>query len=220
MSYPLLTLPKGVTWNYKRSPKFSNIRQVPQSGKHPANYSLQFGTLFEFELTWNYLKQIGVTTANDLQYLQEFYEAMGGGLNWFVFDPSQNHFENLSITNNTTQLQNGFSGVTVAGQTVYPLWRSTIATDGSTLTLLERIQNVSFFGGLYLNGSPVSGLLYTLTNFPATITFTNAPAAGEILSWSGNYNYVCQFSEDSLDFNEFMFQLWSLKSLKLESVNL
>jgi hypothetical protein len=220
MSYPLLTLPKGVTWNYKRSPKFNNIVQQPQSGRHPASWSLQFGTLFEFELTWNYLKQNGVTTTNDIQYLQEFYEAMGGGLNWFVFDPSQNLFENLSVTNNLTQLQNGFSGQAVSGQLSYPLWRSTTATNGSTLTLLERIQNVSLFDGLYLNGALVPSSSYSLTMFPATVTFNAQPTVGSNIAWQGNYNYLVRFAEDTIDFNEFMFQLWDLKSLKMESINL
>lgn len=220
MSYPLLTLPKGVSWHYKRSPKFSNIRQVPQSGRHPASYSLQSGTLFDFELTWNYLKQIGVTTTNDVQYLQEFYEAMGGGLNWFVFDPSVNSFENLSVTQVTTQLQNGFFGTAVSGQTVYPLWRSTNALGGGVITMLERVQNVSLLVGVYSNGTLIPSSSYSLTNFPATITFTTQPTAGSVLSWAGNYNYLVQFSEDTIDFNEFLFQLWELKSLKLESVNL
>jgi hypothetical protein len=220
MSYPLITLPKGVTFKYTKTPKFNNIKQTPQSGRHPAAATLQQGTLFDFDINWNYLKNNGVTTSNDQQYLQEFYEAIGGGFQFFSFDPSQYNLENLTVTHDFTQLKNGFFGTGNGVQTVFPLWRSTSALGGGNVNLLERIQNVTSMAGIYVNGTLISSGLYTLANFPATVTFTTAPAVNATLAWAGSYNYLCQFAEDTQDFDEFMFQLWSLKSLKLESVAL
>ena len=48
MSYPIIALPKGVTFKYTKSPKFNTILQTPQSGRHPASATLQQGTIFEF----------------------------------------------------------------------------------------------------------------------------------------------------------------------------
>ena len=220
MSYPILTLPIGVTFKYMKSPKFNNIKQTPQSGRHPAAATIQQGTIFTFDINWNYLKNVGVTTSNDQQYLQEFYEATGGGFQFFQFNPATYNLENLTVTQDYTKLKNGFSATTDGITTVFPLWRSTSALGGGTVSLVERIQNVSVMAGVYLGGSLISSSLYTLTNFPSVLTFATAPTTGQTLAWAGSYNYLCQFDEDSIDFEEFMFQLWKLNSLKLESVNL
>lgn len=385
MSYPLITIPAGVSWDYNVSPKFSTIMQTPQSGRHPATATLQDSTIFDIELTFDYL------TETSYQYLKSFYEAMRGSYGWFLFDPSQLNLATTALTNDLTQLNNGFSGVVPAmnyltystdmtqlpwnkafsgttgptyqnpatgpngipnsaqfwswpavpntggdysalvqsvttglptvlgntftfsvwlytspsaatfdvkisnagntegnttvvtmtpgvwtqvsvshtftgsttglevwilypnnspainfigiynpqleaggmvgpaclttttptlGQTVFPLWRSSAVFNAETVTLLERIQNVTSFVSLYLNGSVVSGSLYTQTNFPAEATFHFPPSAGLNLSWSGNYCYLVHFSDDTADFNEFMYQLYKLKTLKMETVNL
>jgi hypothetical protein len=218
--YPVFTLPKGLSWKYHKLAKFSNISQVPQSGRHPAASTIQNGTIFDFELNWNYLKNNGVTTSNDVQYVQEFYEAVGGGFNWFQFNPAQSNLENLTVTPDTTQLQNGFFGVADGVTTIYPLWRSTSALGGGNITTLEQIQSVTSLSGIYLNGTAVSFSTFTLSNFPSTITFNTPPTLGTVLSWEGSYCYLAQFADDTLDLEEFMFQLWELQQLKLTSVNL
>lgn len=220
LTFPQLTLPKGFTWGYKKSPKYATIEQMPFSMRHPAVANLQISTIWEFELSWNYLKQNGVTTSNDLQYLTEFYEAMRGGYGWFTFDPSQYNFENLTVTYDYTQLKNGFFGLGDGTTTTFQLWRSTSALGGGNVTLCEMIQNVTAMYGVYVNGTEVASNTYTLGNFPATITFNTAPAQAATLAWSGTYNYLCRFLEDTIQFDEFMYQLWQLKSLQLESVNL
>jgi hypothetical protein len=220
VSYPILTLPKGLGWNFKTSQLFTTTRQKPQSGRGPVAATLQQGVLYEFELVCNYLKVAGVTTANDFAYLKNFYEAMRGAWGRFVFDPSQANLSNLTLSADYTQLENGFSGIGDGVTTVFPLWRSTSALGGGNVTLLERIQNVSTLIGVYVNNVLQSSGAYTLTNFPASITFTTAPATGYPVCWSGNYNYLCSFAEDTNDLNEFMWQLYELKSLRLETVNL
>ena len=220
MSYPILTLPKGVTFKYMKSPKFNNIKQTPQSGRHPAAATLQQGTIFEFDINWNYLKNNGVTTSDDQQYLQEFFEAIGGGFQFFQFNPSTYNLENLTVTQDFTQLKNGFFGIGDGVSTIFPLWRSTSALGGGNVNLIERIQNITALGGIYVNGSLLPGADYSLANYPSVVTFTSAPAAAATLAWAGSYDYLCQFAEDMADFEEFMFQLWKLNSLKLESVNL
>ena len=208
----------GLSWQYTKTPKFNNIVQTPQSGRHPAVATLQQGTLFDFDLSFSYLKQNGVTTSNDVQYIQEFYEAMGGGFGLFVFNPATNNLENTTVTNDYTQLQNGYFGQGDGSTTTFPLWRSTNVFGNGQVNLLERIQVVTAITGVYINGVATSA--YSISQCPATITFTTAPTSGANLAWGGNYAYLCQFAEDTLDIEEFMYQLWELKSLKLESVNL
>ena len=221
-TYPIFSLPMGITWQYKKTARFNNVRQDPQSGRHPAVATVQQGVLYEFELNWNYLKQKGVTTSNDIQYMQEFYEANGGGFGLFQFDPSIRNLEDLSITHDYYQLKNGFCGNGDGVKTSFPMWRSTNALgapSGSQLaTFCERIQNVTGLYGVYVGGVMADWSTFTQTNFPATLTFHTPPSGA--ISWEGTYSYLCQFAEDTQDFDEFLFQLWELKSLKLETINL
>jgi hypothetical protein len=48
------------------------------------------------------------------------------------------------------------------------------------------------------------------------VTFASAPASGA--AWTGNYFYRLHFGEDSVDFEEFMYQFWQCQSVKFESV--
>jgi uncharacterized protein (TIGR02217 family) len=215
MSYPMLTLPLGVGWNYKKSPKYSTTIQYPRSAIHPAVSSLQHSVVYDIELVFNYLKQNGVTTSDDFQYLEDFYEANRGAYGRFLFDPSQCNFETMAVSSDTTQLKNGFFGVGDGVTTVFPLWRSTTAVAGS-LTRLELIQYVTMMGGVYING--VATTAYTLSQCPAQVTFTTAPANGATLSWGGDYAYLCHFAEDTVDFNQFLYEIWELKSCRFETV--
>lgn len=218
MSLPLFTTPIGITFKYNKKALRSSITQTPQSGRHPASATLQTGTIFDLELNWNYLKINGVTTSNDVQYVQEFYEAVGGSNAWFLFDPSAVNLENLTVTQDFTKLKNGFFGIGDGVTRVFPLWRSTSALGGGNVTQLERIQNVTSMAGVYVNGTLTAA--YTITQLPSVVTFTTAPANGVTLAWAGSYNYVVQFAEDSLDLDEFMWNLWTLSSLKLTTVSI
>jgi|GEM_PF-6547888 len=221
LSFPNLVLPSaGLGWNFAKRSQFSTILQMPQSQRRPASATLQAGVVYELELTFNGLANVGTSYSDDAAYLQEFYEANRGGYGYFTFDPSQYHLANMSVVEDTTKLSNGFFGIGDGVTTVFPLWRSTSAFGGGNVTLCEMIQNVTLMGGVYNNGALVASSGYTLSNFPAEITFDAAPASGAVLSWAGDYSYLCRFADDVLDMNELLYQLWELSSLKLQTVNL
>jgi len=224
LTFPNLVLPACVGWNFAKRRKFSTTLQTPKSKRNPASATLQTGVIFELELTYEFLKNAGLTYSDDMEFLGSFYEACRGGYGWFTFDPSVLNLDTMAVVQGVTALRNGFFGVGDGVTTTFPLWRSTSALGGGTVTQVELIQNVTVLGGIYSNGSLVSGSLYTQSNLNAhagaTVAFTTAPASGAVLSWAGNYSYLCRFAEDLLDAEEFMYQLWELKSLKLETVNL
>lgn len=224
MSYSQIALPMGFGWNFKQTQKFLTTKQKPQSGRGAVAASNQAGVLYDLELVFNYLKAQRISGTGsvvlDYAYLRDFYEAMQGSYGRFIFDPSVYGLANLTVTQDTTQLQNGFCGIGNGTQTVFPMWRSTSVLGGGVVTQLERIQNVSLLSGVYVNGTEQELSAFTQTNFPAQITFNTAPAENAVVSWAGNYNYLCSFSEDSNEINEFMYQLYELKSLTLETINL
>lgn len=220
LSFPNLALPTCVAWNFDKRSKYSTIRQDPQSMRHPTSGTLQQSVIYELELTYEFLKNLGRSYADDVAYLEGFYEACRGGFGWFTFDPSQYSLDIMSVVQDTTKLRNGFFGIGDGATTIFPLWRSTSVFGAGQIQQLELIQNVTLSAGIYSSGSLVSPTAYTLTNLPAQVTFNTAPAAGQVLSWAGNYSYLCRFAEDVLDLSEFAYQYWELKSLKLETINL
>ena len=226
LSFPNLVLPSCVGWNFAKRSKFSSILQTPQSARHPAAATLQAGVIYELELTYEFLKNQGLTYLDDLAYIQNFYEACRGGYGWFTFDPSQLNLDVMNVVHDTTMLRNGFFGLGDGVTTSFQLWRSTSVLGNGTVTFCEMIQNCPFVPAIYVNGTAIARSGYSVTSLGAPpqggawVTFTAAPASGAALAWEGTYTYLCRFADDVLDTNEFMYQLWELKSLKLETINL
>ncbi len=226
LSFPNLVLPSSVGWDFAKRSKFSTIQQTPQSMRHPASATLQVGVIYELELTWEFLKNGTNLFTDDVSYIQSFFEACKGGYAWFTFDPSQFNLDTMAVAPGFTANRNGFFALGDGVTTSFPLWRSTGVFGGGIVTRCELIQNVTDMAGIYIGTTLISPSSYTLTNLGAPpqggawVTFTTPPTAGAALSWAGSYSYLCKFAEDVLDMNEFMYQFWELKSLKLETINL
>ena len=95
--------------------------------------------------------------------------------------------------------------------------------DGSTKTFglvrsyggfVEPIGAVNGTPTIYINGSSTSA--YTITN--NVLTFTSAPSSGSVLTWTGNFYYKCRFMQDSMEFNQFLHQLWEAKKVEFVSI--
>jgi len=50
------------------------------------------------------------------------------------------------------------------------------------------------------------------------IQFSAAPAAGAVLTWYGMFYWVCRFAQDTCDFQEFVYNFWSLSKVELITV--
>ena len=231
LNFPNLELPSaGLGWNFARRSKFATTTQTPQSMRHPASATLQTGVIYELELSFSGLCNVGTSYADDAQYLQDFFEACRGGYGWFTFDPSQYNLTSMAISaipaTGAYPQRNGFFAIGDGVTTSFPLWRSGTPFGASTLTQLELIQNVTELTGIYVNGVALATADYTVSSLGAPpqggawVTFSTAPAAGAVLSWAGNYSYLCGFSDDLLDMNVLLYQLWEVKSLKMETINL
>lgn len=57
---------------------------------------------------------------------------------------------------------------------------------------------------------------YTIT-MPNLVVFDVAPEAG-IVSWTGQFYFVCRFIEDAMDFEKFADKLWSLQTCEFRSL--
>ena len=50
------------------------------------------------------------------------------------------------------------------------------------------------------------------------VIFTTPPSAGQVIVADFTYRFRVRFAEDSAEFENFMYQLWQLKQIKLQSV--
>ena len=53
---------------------------------------------------------------------------------------------------------------------------------------------------------------------PASSPSRSAPGSGVVITADFTYYFLVRFAEDTAEFENFMYQLWSLKQVKLQSV--
>ncbi len=190
------TLP-GLGWSVVKRPIWRTLTQSMVSGKE-LRASMMSYPLWQFDLTYEVLR--AATAYQELQTLMGFFNERNGSFDSFLYaDPND---ESVTAESFGTG-------------------------DGAT----KSFQLVRAYGGfsepiLNLNGSPslyVSGTLQTLTTYysvspTGVVTFVTAPAPGAVLTWTGSFYYRVRFLQDQADFEQFMYQLWSLKKLSFQSV--
>ena len=77
-----------------------------------------------------------------------------------------------------------------------------------------------FYGGpsVTIGGAYVDPSTYGINASTGVITFATAPAATAVLKWSGWFSFICRFLDDIEDFEQSMQNLWTVKSVKFQSV--
>lgn len=75
--------------------------------------------------------------------------------------------------------------------------------------------------GLYI---PTTGSVVSVTDYAlgtsGIVALAAAPLAGAALTWSGTYNWLCQFDNDEMPLQQDMAGLWSLKTCAFTTVKL
>lgn len=199
---PSLPILPGLTWSRHKRPGFAT-RVAPHVSGREVRVALMSYPIYEFEANYSGLTssqtQYAGLGAASLQSLMGFFLQLQGQFGTFLYvDPDDS---------------------TVVGQA--------LATgDGSTASFtmmrslggfLEPVGWVTNIANVYLNGTAQSGSSYSLVT-PSTLTFTTTPSSGTVISADFSYAFNCRFTDDRMDFEEFMSNLWKLESLKFRSV--
>jgi hypothetical protein len=83
----------------------------------------------------------------------------------------------------------------------------------------EKIISPKLVSAVYFNGILQSPTTYLVNYNTGVITFVgNTPFIGWVVTADFTYYFRVTFAEDSLEFENFLYQLWSLKQVKLVSV--
>jgi uncharacterized protein (TIGR02217 family) len=203
MSNAVFPVVRGLGWSFFKRPTFSTMSAMSQNNKEVRALNAQ-NPKWEFELTWNYLKDYDVNAPEnnpftDFATILGFYLQRQGHFDSFLFDDPDDN--------------------TVVGQL--------IGTGDASTTKFQLTRN---FGGFNeaiqaVRGTPVIRVGGVAKNSPADftvgstgiVTFVAAPAAAARIEADFSFYFRVTFKDDSLDFENFMNKLWELKTVVLTS---
>lgn len=182
------TLP-GLTWNVGWQPVFHTKVQAAVSGKE-YRASLMANPLYNLTLSYEFLRH---GSKQELRQLVGFFLARRGSFDNFLYRLE----DDCSVADQQIGMADGHTRS-------FQLMRSF----GSEF--IEPVQNIDTIANVKVNGVAVG---YTLS-VTGMLTFASAPAVGAI-TWTGTYFYRARFATDVQDFEKFMKNLWSAKTVKL-----
>jgi hypothetical protein len=188
-------------------PTWASIVSTHASGREVVTPQ-QVYPLNEFTLTYELLQE---QTANqqvyqpnapytELQQIAGLFLACSGQYGRFTFDfPADD-----SRTGGAIGIGDGVT-------TVFTVFR-TFGPYG----FVEPVGQLNVVNAVYFDGVvQVPGTYGTSGN---QLVFLAAPSNGVVITADYSFFFLCRFIEDQHDYDQFMFNLWTLKSLKIRSV--
>ena len=182
----------GLSWNRKKTPLWSTKVQTAASGKE-LRASYYSYPKWQFSLSYEVLRDTGQA---EIQSLIGLFNACKGSYDYFLYTDS----DDCAVTGQSFGIGDGST--------------KTVGLVRSYGGFVEPIGAVNGTPTIYINGSSTSA--YTITN--NVLTFTSAPSSGSVLTWTGNFYYKCRFMQDSMEFNQFLHQLWEAKKVEFVSI--
>ena len=202
----------------KKTPNFNSVIQKVAAGRGNAAVSLKPYPTFDFEFDLDHIQGNEEAATSVVAALLGTMMACQGQAQLFLFTDGQD--STVSYTNS------GMLDVTAASAT--PM--ASVGNASSKSFQLARsigglawdiLQNVTITG-LKVNGTAKSSPGDYSVSSTGVVTFVSAPASNATLTWQGTFQYLCRFSEDSVDaVREFTTNsgtdLWSVSSIKWSS---
>lgn len=184
----------GLKYDRKKTPTFKTQIKEAVNG-YEARTSLMAFPIWKFELDFEFLRENA--PMDELRTLAGFFlQARGAFSTWLFSDPSDN-----SVDNQVFGVGNGVSKD-------FQLIRNF----GGFVDIVQAPNEIT----ITINGVPTTAF----TEDKGVIKFTNAPANGASIAWNGTFYFPCRFEDDSIEFNNFMHQLWEAKKVSFRSVKL
>ncbi len=199
---PFPTFPAliGQGWSSKVTPRFSTLEHERASGKSSRRMKMRW-PLYEIELTYDFLRSDAVNA--ELQNILGFFESAQGQTQPFWLAPP-------GLAALTNQLVGTGDGVTTA----FPMQRTTGA-------FTEPLAGVASLSAVRVNGAPLAPGAWSLSaGYQPILTLASAPGVGASVNVDGAALWLCRFSDDAIDLEQFAYNLFRLKSVKLVTVKL
>ncbi|HWB50170.1 MAG TPA: DUF2460 domain-containing protein [Stellaceae bacterium] len=200
------TLP-GLGWSVSKQPRFATRIQRAVSGRE-LRVVEQPNPIWTWTLTYTLLRDAHDTRAasgpglghDELRTLMGFFLQQQGAFQPFLFDdPTDDAISAQPL------------GTGDGGATVFQLVRSMAG-------FAEPITAPNAVTAVYFNGLLQSGSGYGVDAATGLVTFSNPPPAGQLVTADFTYYFRVRFADDTAEFENFLYQLWALKQVKLQSV--
>ena len=197
----------GLGWSVTKAPRFATRIQRAVSGRELRVLDQPY-PIWTWTLTYNLLRDKWDTRGagglgvgyDELRTLAGFFLQQQGAFAPFLFDdPSDDDITGQVI------------GTGDASTSAFQLLR----TMGG---FAEPITAPNVVSAVYLNGVLQNPALYAVDAATGVVTFVTPPPAGRAVSADFTYRFRVRFADDTAEFENFMYQLWALKQVKLQSV--
>lgn len=189
----------GMAWGLQKSPMWSSRVQKSTSGKRQAVGYMSF-PLYKYTLSFNVLREYA--SFAELEALQGFFNQMKGQVDTFKFvDPldaavtTAKQIGTGNGTNKLFQLIRDYGGFT------------------------EPVQSPNVITSLRKAGVAQANPADYSVGPTGIITFVNAPAAGNVIDWTGTFYWRCAFTSDTIDLiNNDGVDIWKTNKISFETV--
>lgn len=188
LTFPVLP---GLAWSVLKTPQWSTRIQTSVNGKEltAANWSKP---KWKFQLTYEFLRADSLA---ELQSLVGFFMLMKGAFDdFFYVDPTDHNVVDYQFATG--------NGSATSFQLTRPIgtWQDSVLVNGTPT--------------IKVAGTPVTPASVTPGINSTTIVFGSAPANAAAITWTGNYYFRCRFLQDEAEFENFLYQLWTLKKIE------
>lgn len=197
----------GLGWSVTKAPRFATRIQRAVSGRELRVLDQPY-PVWTWTLTYTLLRDQWETRGptgpgigyDELRTLAGFFLQQQGAFAPFLFDdPADN-----SITGQVI-------GTGDASASAFQLVR----TMGG---FAEPVTAPNVVGAVYCNGILQDPAAYSVDAGTGLVTFATPPPAGQVITADFTYRFRVRFADDTAEFENFMYQLWQLKQVKLQSV--
>ena len=200
----------GLGWSVTKAPKFATRIQRAVSGRELRALDQPY-PIWTWTLTYSLLRDKWDARAptgpgvgyDELRTLAGFFLEQQGAFQPFLFDdPTDDAVTAQPI------------GTGNASVNIFQLVR----TMGTTAGFAEPVTAPNTVTAIYFNGVAQSPAGYSVDPGTGLVTFVTPPPAGQVIAADFTYWFRVRFADDTASFENFMYQLWQLKQIKLQSV--
>jgi uncharacterized protein (TIGR02217 family) len=193
MSNAVLPSFPGLSWGRRRAVRWSTTVKRAASGREyrAANWSTP---LYEYQLDYELLRQ--QTGLAELEELLGFVNLRRGSFDSFLYRDPYDHSASAQVF-----------GIGDGSRTTWPLVRSFGGHAEPVLGIVEAPQ-------IFASGAPQAANVSP----EGLASFGTAPAAGQVLTWTGVFYWRCRFLKDGAEFSEFLLRWHELRGLSFTTI--
>jgi uncharacterized protein (TIGR02217 family) len=208
----------GLGWSVMKTPHYQTRIRRAASGNE--NRSPDFQTslsisrpVWEFSLTYNFLRgPAGAMAANTPAVLGfNAYTGAGwnelGTLHGFITN-TRGPFYTFFYDDVTDDVTTGAFIGTGDGATVdFQLYRYLVNSQDTLTSSVEPVTAPRVVNAVYIDGVFLPTNQYSVDKGTGVVTFVNPPLSSAIVTADFTYWFRCRFTDDAVDFEEFMYLL-------------